>query len=123
MSDATTHRPHERRVALVTGAARGIGQAIAAGLAERGATVVLSDIDDLDETAKLIQAAGRTALAAPLDISDPSAVEEVRAQVADELGRLDILVNNAAVFESATWDELDLELWQRVMRVNLNASP
>jgi NAD(P)-dependent dehydrogenase (short-subunit alcohol dehydrogenase family) len=44
----------------------------------------------------------------------------VRARVAGELGRVDILVNNAAIFESATWDELSLELWQRVMTVNLN---
>jgi NAD(P)-dependent dehydrogenase (short-subunit alcohol dehydrogenase family) len=44
----------------------------------------------------------------------------VRGRVAQELGRVDILVNNAAIFESATWDELGFELWQRVMRVNLN---
>ena len=50
----------------------------------------------------------------------PSSIEVVRAQVADEQGRVDILVNNAGVFENATWDELDLELWQRVMTVDLN---
>jgi 3-oxoacyl-[acyl-carrier protein] reductase len=104
----------------VTGAARGIGQAIAVGLAERGATVVIGDIEDLGETTELIAASGSSAVAARLDISDPFVVDAVRGRVADELGRLDILVNNAAIFEAATWDDLDFQLWQRVMTVNLN---
>jgi NAD(P)-dependent dehydrogenase (short-subunit alcohol dehydrogenase family) len=108
------------KVALVTGAARGIGQAIAVGLARQGATIVVGDIGDLDETTELITAVGASALATPLDISDPSVVDAVRHQVASELGRVDILVNNAAIFESATWDELDLSLWQRIMTANLN---
>jgi NAD(P)-dependent dehydrogenase (short-subunit alcohol dehydrogenase family) len=120
MPTTTTNKPHAGRVALVTGAARGIGQAIAVGLAERGATVVIGDIEDVTETTKLIAASGSSALAAGLDISDPAVVETVRRLVADELGRVDILVNNAAIFEAATWDDLDFALWQRIMRVNLN---
>jgi 3-oxoacyl-[acyl-carrier protein] reductase len=104
----------------VTGAARGIGQAIAVGLAERGANVVLGDVEDLSETTALIANTGGTAVPAVLDISDPSVIEQARRRVADELGRVDILVNNAAIFEAATWDALDFELWQRVMAVNLN---
>jgi 3-oxoacyl-[acyl-carrier protein] reductase len=103
----------------VTGAARGIGQAIAVGLAERGANVVLGDVEDLSETTALIANTGRT-VPAVLDISDPSVIEQARGRVADELGLVDILVNNAAIFEAATWDALDFELWQRVMAVNLN---
>jgi NAD(P)-dependent dehydrogenase (short-subunit alcohol dehydrogenase family) len=59
-------------------------------------------------------------MAARLDISDPAVVDGVRERVADELGRVDILVNNAAIFESATWDDLGFDLWQRIMAVNLN---
>ena len=116
----TTDKPHAGRVALVTGAARGIGQAIAVGLARQGATVVIGDVGDLAETSELIAKAGNPAMVARLDISDPAVVDRVRERVADELGRVDILVNNAAIFESATWDELDFALWQRIMAVNLN---
>ena len=120
MPATSTDKPHAGRVALVTGAARGIGQAIAVGLARQGATVVIGDVGDLTETSKLIASTGESAVAATLDISDPSVIDQVRVRVADELGQVDILVNNAAVFESATWDELSPELWQRVMTVNLN---
>ncbi len=64
MPTTTTDKPHAGRVALVTGAARGIGQALAVGLAERGATVVLGDIGDLSETTGLIADAGGSAVAA-----------------------------------------------------------
>jgi NAD(P)-dependent dehydrogenase (short-subunit alcohol dehydrogenase family) len=120
MPTTSTPKPHAGRVALVTGAARGIGQAIAVGLAERGATVVIGDVGDLTETSELIAKVGDPAVAARLDISDPAVVNAVRDQVADDLGRVDILVNNAAIFESATWDGLDFDLWQHVMAVNLN---
>jgi NAD(P)-dependent dehydrogenase (short-subunit alcohol dehydrogenase family) len=59
-------------------------------------------------------------VAAPLDISNPAVIDRVRERVADELGRGDILVNNAAIFESATWDDFDFDLWQRIMAVKLN---
>jgi NAD(P)-dependent dehydrogenase (short-subunit alcohol dehydrogenase family) len=120
MPATSTDKPHAGRIAVVTGAARGIGQAIAVGLAEQGATVVIGDVGDLTETSELIAKAGLPALAARLDISDPAVVEGVRERVADELGRVDILVNNAAIFESATWDDLGFDLWQRIMAVNLN---
>jgi NAD(P)-dependent dehydrogenase (short-subunit alcohol dehydrogenase family) len=115
-----TNTPHAGRVALVTGAASGIGQAVAVGLAERGATVIVAGQGDLNATTDLIAQSGGTAIAATVDISDPSSIEVLRAHVADEYRRVDILVNNAGIFESATWDELDLELWQRVMNVDLN---
>jgi NAD(P)-dependent dehydrogenase (short-subunit alcohol dehydrogenase family) len=112
--------PHEGRVALVTGAARGIGQAVAVGLAERGASVVLGDIVDMSESQNLVAAVGQRALTVKLDISDPSSIEAARNEVSDELGHVDILVNNAGMFEAAAWDDLDFELWQRVMTVDLN---
>src|SRR5271154_4333328 len=120
MPTTTTDTPHAGRVALVTGAARGIGQAIAVGLAKQGANLVIGDIGDLTETSELIAKFGNPALAISLDISDREVIEAARETVARELGRVDILVNNAAIFESATWDDLDFDLWQRVMGVNLN---
>jgi NAD(P)-dependent dehydrogenase (short-subunit alcohol dehydrogenase family) len=120
MPATTTDKPHAGRIALVTGAARGIGQAIAVGLARQGATVVIGDVGDLAETSQLIADVGKPAMSAPLDISNPALIDGVRERVADELGRVDILVNNAAIFESATWDDLDFDLWQRIMAVNLN---
>jgi 3-oxoacyl-[acyl-carrier protein] reductase len=120
MPATTADRPHTGRVALVTGAARGIGQAIAVGLAERGASVVLGDITEPSETAALIVGAGGSATAVSLDISDPSVIDGVRKRVADELGHVDILVNNAGITEAATWDDLEFDLWQRIMAVNLN---
>jgi NAD(P)-dependent dehydrogenase (short-subunit alcohol dehydrogenase family) len=120
MSPTTADKPHDGRVALVTGAARGIGQAIAVGLAQQGATVVIGDVSDLAETSELISKFGTPAITTALDISDPSAVDAARELVAAQLGRVDILVNNAAIFEFATWDALDFGLWQRIMAVNLN---
>jgi NAD(P)-dependent dehydrogenase (short-subunit alcohol dehydrogenase family) len=119
---AATQQPHVGRVALVTGAASGIGQVVALGLAERGATVIVAGHGDLTATTNLITQAGGTAIAAALDISDPASIEALRARVADEHGHLDILVNNAGIFEQATWDQLDLELWQQVMSVDLTGT-
>lgn len=98
---------HAGRVALVTGAARGIGQAIAVGLAERGARIVLGDLGDMSETSNLVAGTGQPALPVRLDVSDPASIEAARSRVADELGRVDILVNNAGIFEAAAWDDLD----------------
>src|SRR5258707_1264955 len=102
MPASKTAEPHAGRVALVTGAARGIGQAIAVGLAERGACIVLGDIDDVSETSKLIGDTGRPAVPVTLDVSDSSSIEAARDRVTDALGRVDILVNNAEIFEAAT---------------------
>jgi NAD(P)-dependent dehydrogenase (short-subunit alcohol dehydrogenase family) len=76
---------------------------IAVGLAKQGAIVVIGDVGDLTETSDLIAKFGNPAMAAPLDISSPAVIDRVRERVADELGKVDILVNNAAIFESATW--------------------
>ena len=115
-----TSEPHAGRVALVTGTSRGIGQAIAVGLAERGARVVLGDRGDASETIARIAGTGHEAVPVKLDISDRSSIEAARDRVTEELGHVDILVNNAGTFEGATWDELDFDLWQHVMTTDLN---
>ena len=120
MPTNNTSEPHAGRVALVTGTSRGIGQAIAVGLAQRGARVVLGDRGDARKAIALIADTGHEAVPVTLDVSDPSSIEAARDRVAEELGHVDILVNNAGTFEAATWDDLDFDLWQRVMAVDLN---
>ncbi len=115
-----TAEPHAGRVALVSGTTRGIGQAIAVGLAERGARVVLADRGDASATIALIADTGHEAVPVTLDVSDPSSIEAAAGRVAEELGHVDILVNNAGTFEAATWDDLDFNLWRRVMAVDLD---
>jgi NAD(P)-dependent dehydrogenase (short-subunit alcohol dehydrogenase family) len=101
---ASFDRPHQGRVALITGGSRGIGQSVAVELARRGAHVVIGARTDQSETAQLVADAGGEALALTLDIGDPASVEEARTRVEAGFGQVDILVNNAATFESVTWD-------------------
>lgn len=104
------------RVAIVTGSARGIGKAIADRLASEGAVVVVADID--------AQGAGRATPAGGIGIGvDVSSEQDVRRMVEEtlsRLGRLDILVNNAALIPWTPWEELDLAEWRRIMAVNLD---
>jgi meso-butanediol dehydrogenase/(S,S)-butanediol dehydrogenase/diacetyl reductase len=91
------------RVALVTGAARGIGRGIAERLAADGLDVAVNDVQDndgeLDEVAESVREAGRRSVAVPADVSDPEAVEGMVRRVVDELGQLDVMVANARVAE------------------------
>jgi NAD(P)-dependent dehydrogenase (short-subunit alcohol dehydrogenase family) len=86
MPTNNTSEPHAGRVALVTGTSRGIGQAIAVGLAQRGARVVLGDRGDASETIALIADTGHKAVPVTLDVSDPSSIEAARERVAEEVG-------------------------------------
>jgi 3alpha(or 20beta)-hydroxysteroid dehydrogenase len=109
----------EGRVALVTGAARGLGEAITRALVREGAYVVISDV--LDEAG--------TALAADLaqeylhlDVTDPDAWAAAVGAVAERHGRLDVLVNNAGIATSASVAKQELEEWNRVLGVNLTGT-
>ncbi|MEU4013904.1 SDR family oxidoreductase [Microbacterium sp. NPDC028030] len=107
----------EQRVAIVTGAAQGIGAAIAEELAADGVKVVVTDINAAGAEAVADRIGG---LVKALDVSDPEAVAAVVAEVADELGRIDILVNNAALVPLTAWEDITFEEWRRVMSVNLD---
>ena len=108
------------KVALVTGAARGIGAASARRLAEAGATVVLTDvIDDQGQAlADALQADGHTAVYRHLDVADETAWASVVAETAKEFGRLDVLVNNAGIGTFPDVETETLEGWNRLIGIN-----
>ncbi len=111
------------QVALVTGAARGIGRAIADLLAANGASVVYSDIDEEAAAEAARQSPGAKAQARTLDVTDADVIRERLDEVARTLGRLDILVNNAGVNtlkHRVTIDEFPREEWDRILDVDLN---
>lgn len=112
------------RVAIVTGAGRGIGLAYARGLAQDGAVVVVADIDsDLAESAaKELQGEGHEAFAVTVDVSDKASTLAMASQVHERVGDAQILVNNAAMYHSLRSDSqmtVDIEYWRKVFSVNL----
>lgn len=107
----------EGKVALITGAARGIGKAIAARLQREGAVVVINDILTAELEAAL--AAGVGAAAIPADVSVRAQVQAMVDQVVERFGRLDIMVNNAGVEPKASLLEMTDEQWNRTLAVNL----
>src|SRR6476646_10491331 len=112
------------RVAVVTGAGRGLGAAIAGELAAQGAAVVVADRDgDLaGATAEGLRAAGRMATPAVADVSDPDQVTALFDATVAEHGRLDVLVNNAGVGAVAPSQELPPDVWSRTLAVNLTGT-
>ena len=114
----------EGRVALVTGAARGLGQGIAVGLAQAGADIAALDVLEVDETAELVTGAGRRChpLSADLSQAMPEMARELVGRCVDELSRLDILVNNAGIIRRAPALEYSQEDWDPVIAINLTSA-
>ncbi len=112
------------KVALVTGAARGSGLAIARRLAQAGAAVLLADLDEgeVEQAARALAAAGLEARGQPVDVSSPEQVRAVVARALGEWGRVDILVNNAGICPITPLDAIGLEEWNRVLAVNLTGA-
>lgn len=115
---APTHRD---RVAVVTGGARGFGEAIALGLAARGAAVAVLDRDDGSSVVEQIEAAGGAALAVRCDVTDPQSVEVAAQTVLTRFDRVEVLVNNAGVIAKGDFFDCDYDTWRRVHAVNLDA--
>jgi NAD(P)-dependent dehydrogenase (short-subunit alcohol dehydrogenase family) len=113
----TSGRTHEGRVALVTGAGQGIGQAIAVALGERGAKVIATDLTPPHETVNKI---GHTAYAFQLDVTQEEDWRSVSFKSRD-VGEVDIVVNNAGYFPNRSIDELDLPTWRKTMATNLDS--
>ncbi len=112
----------ENKVAVVTGAARGIGRAIAERFAEEGATAVVVDVKNAGEAAREIAGRGRKAAGYDLDITDYQAVLSMMADVAGKFGRIDILVNNAGIIDRGTILDVTFERWLKVINVNVNGT-
>lgn len=110
------------RVAIVTGAGRGLGAAIARALAEAGARVVLGDIDpEVEAVAEGLRADGYAALAVTADIARPAETERLVAVAVEHFGRVDILVNNAGICPRISIDDMTEDAYDRIMNVNLKS--
>jgi 3-oxoacyl-[acyl-carrier protein] reductase len=112
------------RVAVVTGASRGIGRAIALALADRGATLAVTDVltDAVEAFAGELRAQGRTAQAWTLDVTDAGSVERAVVGVLERFGRLDVLVNNAGIARDQLLMRMKREDWDLVVRLNLTGA-
>lgn len=108
------------RVAIVTGAARGLGYAAAARLHERGASVAVN-VRDAGRAAQAARSIGERALAVPGDIAAPGAPDAIVQQTLDRFGRVDILVNNAALPLTTRFEQIAADEWRRALDVNLTA--
>ena len=116
----------EGRVAIVTGGGHGIGKAYAMRLAAEGAKVVIAEIDEAaaQAVAKELGDAGHEALGVRTDVSDPASVEQMAQAAIRRFGRIDVLVNNAAIFATvpmsrSPFDEIGIDEWDRMMSVNV----
>ncbi|PZM14731.1 SDR family NAD(P)-dependent oxidoreductase [Rhizobium tubonense] len=114
----------QSKIAVVTGASSGLGRAIAIRYAAEGACVVLADIRDAPveggaTTLELIEATGATALQVATDIADWNSVDAMVSATVERFGRLDIIVNNAAIYTSTNLLQTSIEQWDRVIAVNL----
>ena len=106
------------RVAIVTGGAQGIGRAIADKFGEEGATVVIADVNEAG--AQAAAGAIQGALGLQVDVSNQKDVSRMVEQTVRRFGKLDILVNNAAIVPFSAWDDIDFDQWRRIMAVNLD---
>lgn len=106
---------------VVTGAAGGIGQAIAVRLAADGASVALVDRDDASATAQTIGAAGGTAQPFTADVTDPERVERLAAEVAEAFGPAQVLVNNVGIYPSVPFAKISHDLWRQTFTVNVES--
>ncbi|WP_263575860.1 2-dehydro-3-deoxy-D-gluconate 5-dehydrogenase KduD [Paenibacillus vietnamensis] len=110
------------KVAIVTGAGRGLGEAIALGLAKAGADVAfVTNRTPADKGAEAARALGRKAITIQADVGDRSKLAGIIERTADELGRIDILVNNAGIIRRTPAVDHSYEDWQEVLDVNLNS--
>jgi NAD(P)-dependent dehydrogenase (short-subunit alcohol dehydrogenase family) len=112
--------PKERRVAVVTGGARGIGAASALRMAEEGRDIVIADVEDGSEVVKQIEALGQKALFINTNVADEAAVHNMVARTVEALGRLDILVCCAGILgKEVPFAEQSAAMFDRVMKINV----
>src|SRR5580698_4360591 len=110
----------EGRVAIVTGAARGLGRAAAQRLYERGASVAVN-VRDIDRAEEVAESLGDRAIAVPGDVAAAGKPDEIVRRTLEKFGRVDILVNNAAMAETTRFPDLTADEWREAIEVNLTA--
>jgi NAD(P)-dependent dehydrogenase (short-subunit alcohol dehydrogenase family) len=113
--------PGGQRVAVVTGAGRGIGQALASRLAVDGLAIVVADLEESDETMKMLADYGASAMQVVTDVSQPDDVKRLADLVEMQLGSVDVLVANAGIYPVAPFLETSWETWRKIMGVNLDS--
>jgi NAD(P)-dependent dehydrogenase (short-subunit alcohol dehydrogenase family) len=111
----------EGKVAFITGASRGIGRGIAEGFADEGARLILTARSEaaLTELSRTLAERGAEVLPIKVDVTDEQQVKEAFQRGLERFARIDLLVNNAGIFDGGPIDELTLDTWDRVMAVNL----
>lgn len=115
-------RGHKDKIAVITGGASGIGQAFAKRLAEDGVHVAVADLSDGKDTVKLIEAAGRQALAVKCDVSSEVSVAAMAKEVHGKFSRVDIVVNCAGIFPQKIFSEMTFSDWRQVLSINLDGT-
>lgn len=112
----------KNKVAIVTGAARGLGKGIAKKLAAEGATVIIADMGPTDEAVAEIDAAGGTAVGYQINVTNQDEVKAMVAYTIDKFGTLDIMVNNAGINRDGMLHKMPVENWKLVLDVDLTAT-
>jgi len=107
------------KVAIITGSSRGLGQAMAIGLAEAGADIALVGISDMKETHQQVEKLGRRCIAIHADLSSTECVDKIVTTTVAKLGAIDILVNNAGIIRRAPFVEFTEKDWDDVMNINI----
>ena len=113
---------HAGKVAVITGAANGIGQAFAQRLAQEGVDIAVIDRVDGGETVKLVEAAGRKAIAVTCDVASEDSVAAMAKQVQGTFDHVDIVVNCAGIFPQKSFDEMTFADWRQVLSINLDGT-
>jgi NAD(P)-dependent dehydrogenase (short-subunit alcohol dehydrogenase family) len=114
-------KSHHDKIAIVSGGANGIGQAFAQRLAQDGAHIVIADIAPGSNTVKMVEQAGRQALACTCDVSSVDSVKALASDVAKHFDRCDILINCAGIFPNQPFEEMAFADWRRVLAINLDS--
>lgn len=107
------------KVAIVTGGSRGLGKAMAMGLAKAGAHIVICDVLDTKETVRLIQGIGPKSIGLKVDVTNPDDIKKMMQKTLDSFQSIDILVNNAGVVISQPTESVKEEDWKKILSVNL----
>lgn len=115
------------RTVVITGAAGGLGRSFALGFAERGANVVVADVNvaGADETVALVEALGASAISVPTNVTDKTSTDALMDAAIAAFGSVDVLINNAAIYANlnrALFHEIDPDEWDRVMAVNVKGT-